>query len=183
MNIQKGLIAVFIFSVISCNHSEKGLTINIADNTKVDTATNSSIVFTIDGKTRTIRADQCVEDVINFDDHPIKALFRKSHTIKDDNKFEINLNFYEKNILDKIPTTYTLPEDNSGGRVKIDLNFFDSGRIVDKSMNKRLIFDEGAITIYELSMDKIRFDFEGVAHELMNKEKKSPVSGSVHVVY
>lgn len=93
------------------------------------------------------------------------------------------MNFYEKDILDKLPITYNLPQDNYGGTIKIDLNFFDYEREVEKSMNRRLIFEDGTLTIHELNKDKIRFDFNGIAHELMNNEHKSAVSGRVNVQY
>lgn len=138
-----------------------------------------AIVLTVDGKTRTIGAAEREADTIHFNGHPIKTLFRKKGR---DHQFEINLNFYEKDILDKIPITYTLPQDNDD-HVKIDLNFYDFQREVEKSLNRRLVFDEGTITVHELDRDKIRFDFEGYIHELMNDKNRSPVSGSVDVVY
>lgn len=84
--------------------------------------------------------------------------------------------------LDKIPITYTLPQDHDD-HVKIDLNFYDFQREVEKSLNRRLVFDEGTITVHELDRYKIRFDFEGHIHELMNDKNRSPVSGSVDVAY
>ncbi len=183
MNLIKITLTISILTLISCNNSKNEKAENILETKTVKSISDEPIVFTIDGKTRTISANERVQDTLNFNEHPIKTLFRKKHAVKDDNKFEINLNFYEKDILDKIPITYTLPQDNFGGNVKIDLNFFDSGRKVEKSMNKRLIFEEGTITIHELSKDKIRFDFEGVAHELMNNQSRSSVSGSVDTDY
>lgn len=183
MNLIKITLTISILTLISCNNSKNEKAENLLETKTVKSISDEPIVFTIDGKTRTISANERVQDTLNFNEHPIKTLFRKKHAVKDDNKFEINLNFYEKDILDKIPITYTLPQDNFGGNVKIDLNFFDSGRKVEKSMNKRLIFEEGTITIYELSKDKIRFDFEGVAHELMNNQSRSSVSGSVDTDY
>lgn len=183
MNPIKTIVLISLLALISCNNSKNEKVENLLETKTVKSISDEPIVFTIDGKTRTISANERVQDTLNFNEHPIKSLFRKKHSIKDDNKFEVNLNFYEKDILDKIPITYRFPQDNFGGVIKIDLNFFDSGRKVEKSMNKRLIFEEGTLTIYELSKDKIRFDFEGVAHELMSKENKSQVSGSVDVKY
>lgn len=183
MNILKTVLTIGLLVFVSCNNSKNGKVENLLETKTVKSTSDEPVVFTIDGNTRTISANERVEDTINFNEHPIKTLFRKKHAVKDDNKFEINLNFYEKDILDKIPITYTLPQDNFGGIIKIDLNFYDSGRKVEKSMNKRLIFDEGTITIHELNQDKIRFDFEGVAHELMNNQSRSSVSGSVDTDY
>lgn len=78
--------------------------------------------------------------------------------------------------------TYTLPQDHHD-QVKIDLNFFDLERQVEKNMNRRLVFDKGTITIHELSADKIHFDFNGQVYELTNNEKRSSVSGRVNVSY
>ena len=183
MNLIKSTLLISILTLISCNDSKNEKAENLAETITIKNNDNASIVFTIDGNTRTISANERVKDTINFNEHPIKTLFRKTHTVKNADKFEINLNFYEKDILDKIPITYIFPQDNFGGIIKIDLNFFDSGRSVEKSINKRLIFEEGTLTVHELSKDKIRFDFEGVAHELMSKENRSPVSGSVDVKY
>ena|SRR5690554_1064820 len=183
MNLIKSTLLISILTLISCNDSKNEKAENLAETITIKNSNDTPIVLTIDGKTRTISTKERVKDTINFNEHPIKTLFRKKHEVKDNNKFEINLNFYEKDILDKIPITYTLPQDNFGGKIKIDLNFFDSGRNVEKSMNKRLIFEEGTLTVHELNQDKIRFYFEGVAHELMSKENKSPVSGSVDVKY
>ena len=85
-------------------------------------------------------------------------------------------------MLSEIPVTYTIPEANMPG-VVVDLNFFDFERRVEKRMNKRLIFDKGTINIHELSEEKVRFDFKGEAHELMNSKRRSVVSGSVNVRY
>lgn len=50
-------------------------------------------------------------------------------------------------------------------------------------MRKRLVFDKGTITVYELNENKIRFDFDGEVNELNNLEGRSKVSGSVNVTY
>ena len=183
MKLLKIVLSIGLFVFVSCNDSKKETAKTSEETKAIKSSAGQSIILSIDGKTRAISANERVKDTINFNEHPVKTLFRKKHTVKDNNKFEINLNFYEKDILDKIPITYTLPQDNAGGIIKIDLNFFDSGRKVEKSMNKRLIFEEGTITIHELNRDKIRFDFEGEVHELMSKENTSSVSGSVDVKY
>lgn len=183
MNFTKTTLLISLLVIVSCKNSNKEKTENIAETITVQNSDNAPIVLTIDGNTRTISAKERVEDTINFNEHPVKTLFRKKHSIKDDQKFEINLNFYENDIQDKIPVTYTLPQDNSGDNIKIDLNLFDSGRNVEKSMNKRLIFEEGTITIYELSRSKIHFVFDGKVHEMVNIQKKSTVSGEINVKY
>lgn len=136
---------------------------------------NAIISFTIDGKTRSISQKERVEDTIDFSTLPIKTLFRKGG---ENREFEINLNIYDAEILNKLPATFTIPDANIP-KVTIDLNFFDLERKVEKSMQKRLIFEKGNITIHEFSPQKIRFDFEGEAHELMNTTSRSTVSGWV----
>lgn len=171
MKLIKTLITIALLPFISCSSKSP-------EETAADP--DAAIVLSVDGKTRTISADSREADVINFDEHPIKTLFR---TKGENRQFEINLNFYEPEILEKIPITYTLPRDHPGTTVKIDLNFFDFEREVEKSLHRRLVFDKGTITIHELSGDKIHFDFEGQVYELMNPEKRSDVSGSVDVEY
>lgn len=183
MDLFRTLMAISIFSLISCNHSQKDTADNHTVHETVKSRSTAAIVFTVDGQTRTIAADEREMDTINFNDHPIKTLFRKKYQKNGKPQFEINLNFYEKDILGKIPATYTLPQDHPGNAVKIDLNFYDFERKVEKSLHRRLVFDQGTITIHELGKDKIRFDFKGEVYELMNNENRSPVSGSVNVNY
>src|SRR5690554_4534890 len=105
MNILKTVLTIGLLVFVSCNNSKNEKIENLSETKTVKNTSDEPIVFTIDGNTRTISANERVEDTINFNEHPIKTLFRKKHAVKDDNKFEINLNFYEKDILDKIPIT------------------------------------------------------------------------------
>lgn len=172
MNTIKLVMAASLIAFISCNKDQDG-------DVDEDIDPNAAIVLTVDGKTRTINAGDREADVINFDEYPIKTLFRKKG---DGQQFEVNLNFYEHDILEKIPITYTLPEDHHD-QVKIDLNFFDLERQVETSLNRRLVFDKGTITIHELGADGIRFDFDGEVYELTNDDSRSSVSGRVDVRY
>lgn len=164
-------VTVFLSTLVSCN-KDRGDNGNEVD-------PNAAIVLTVDGKTRTISAAEREADDIVLDEYPIKTLFRKKG---DGQQFEVNLNFYERDILGKIPITYTLPQDHHD-QVKIDLNFFDLERDVEKNIYRRLVFDKGVIKIYKLSEDNIHFDFEGEVYELTNDESRSSVSGSVNVNY
>lgn len=141
-----------------------------------------AIVLTVDGNTRTIPAAEFAGDTIRWHADPIQALFRKRTNNKEDKQFEINLNFYDKDIAQKLPVTYTLPDDNLD-KVVVDLNFFDFERETESRMNKRLVFREGTITIHELGREKVRFDFDGQGGEMLKRDVLFPISGRVEVVY
>lgn len=179
--IALGMMALAGALLASCasNAQKDGSEQAVADPVEANNPADEAIVFTVDGMTRTISASEREVDTINFAEHPIKTLFRK----RGDRQFEMNLNFYEKDIADQVPITYTLPDDHPGNVVKVDLNFMDFEREVERSLNKRLIFAKGTITIHELSPDRIRFEFDGEVHELPNVDHRSPVSGSVDVRY
>lgn len=140
--------------------------------------TQPGITLTIDGNTRTFAANQREADVVDWDAHPVKLLFRKKTGPEESPPFEINLNFYESGMLQKAPVTYTLPGDNQEN-VVIDLNFYDYERETKSRLNKRLVFREGTITIHELTQEKIRFEFNGKGGEMMNREVLFPISGRV----
>lgn len=174
------LIIMAAFVALACQNSNSSKSESGETGTAAaESMQNAAIVLTVDGKTRTISAADREADGIVLDEYPIKTLFR---TKADNRPFEINLNFYEEGILDLLPITYTLPEDNLN-EVKIDLNFYDLEREVERNMQRRLVFDTGTITIHELGAGSIRFAFEGEVHELMRDENRSPVSGSVDVSY
>lgn len=171
MKLSGILIIALMCSYFSCNDKDAEKIPGEGDDV--------AIIFTIDSHTRMINAKEREADEINLEEYPIKTLFRKKGG---NNSFEVNLNFYEKDILDKIPVTYSLPEDNLKN-VKIDLNFIDFGREVEKTLHSRLLFDQGSIIIHQLDSDGIHFEFEGEVHELMNDPKRSVVSGRVNVQY
>lgn len=142
--------------------------------------TQPGITLTIDGNTRTFAANQREADAVDWDAHPVKLLFRKQTGPQETTQFEINLNFYESDIFQKVPITYTLPEANLEA-VVIDLNFFDYERETKSRLNKRLVFREGTITIHELTREKIHLEFDGLGGEMMNREVLFPISGRVVV--
>src|SRR5690554_5811694 len=141
--IALGIIALAAGTLLaSCasNAQKDGSEQAVADPVEANSPSDEAIVFTVDGMTRTISASEREVDTINFAEHPIKTLFRKKGT---DYRFEMNLNFYEKDIASLVPITYTLPDDHLENVVRIDLNFMDFEREVERSLNKRLIFDKG----------------------------------------
>lgn len=178
------LIAIGFFTFVSCNDNPKKNTrenlIGFEETAK--NHTNEAIAFTVDGITRTISADEREADVANLDESPIRYLFRKRTVKGEKSQFEIDFVFSDKENLTDLPKTYDL-NDNPTLQSIASLSFMDYERKVERSTNKRLIFDKGTITVHELGKDKIRFNFEGEIYELMNNKKRSPVSGSVNVKY
>jgi len=175
------LVPSFLLLVSCGSATQENKDPTLKNNQTINTTPVSSkaaIGLTIDGKTRTISLEERISDTFDFAAQPIKTMFRKSG---EDRQFEINLNIYDPKILSELPATFSIPEANMPPHVAIDLNFFDFERKVEKSMRKRLIFEKGTITIHEFSKEKIRFEFEGEAHELMNTEGRSKVSGWVEV--
>lgn len=94
--------------------------------------------------------------------------------------FEINFAFSDKENLSELPKIYNLTEDPSLHPI-VSLSFFDFNRELEKSIQKRMIFNKGIITIHELNENKISFEFEGEAHEMMRNDNISKVSGKVEV--
>lgn len=183
MNLLKTLLIIFAFTLISCNNStQKETSENHAEPKNTKSNSKDPIVFTIDGKTRTISANEREADVVNFEKSPIRYLFRKK-TAKDEKpQFEIDFAFSDKENLGDLPKTYDLTA-NPALHPIASLSFVDYERKVESSTNKRLIFNRGTITIHELSSDKIYFEYEGEVHELMNNQNRFPVSGQVNVSY
>lgn len=183
MNLLKTLLIIFAFTLISCNDStQKETSENHAEPKNTQNNSKDPIVFTIDGKTRSISADEREADVVNLDESPIRYLFRKKTVKGEKSQFEIDFAFSDKENLSELPKTYDLTKDPSLHLIA-SLSFFDFERKVEKSTNKRLIFDKGTITIHELSPDKIHFEYEGEVHQLMNNQNRFPVSGHVNVMY
>lgn len=173
MKLFQTVIALALLPFISCSSKSP-------EETAVDP--DAAIVFTVDGMTRTISADEREADVVNLDESPIRYLFRKRIVKGEKSQFEIDFVFSDKNNLADLPKTYDL-NDNPTLQSIASLSFMDYERKVERSTHKRLIFNKGTITIHELSEDEIRFEFEGEAHELTKMENRSPVSGRIHVRY
>src|SRR5690606_35850839 len=95
-------------------------------------------------------------------------------------RFEVTFVFSDRDALADLPKTYDLIEEPTLQSVA-SLSFIDHERKVDKPSNKRLIFNKGKITLYELNRDRIHFEFEGEVHEMMKMDNRSEVSGRVAV--
>ncbi len=182
MNLIKSTLLISILTLISCNDSKNEKAENLAETITIKNSNDTPIVLTIDGKTRSISADEREADVANLDESPIRYLFRKRTIKGEKSQFEIDFVFSDKENLFELPKTYDLTEDPSLHSIA-SLSFFDFERKVEKSSNKRLIFDKGTITIHELSSDKIYFEYEGEVYELMNNQNRATVSGRVNVNY
>lgn len=96
MNILNLFVAIVFFAFVSCN--------NMDPEKPAATDPEAAIVLTVAGNTRTISADVREQDIIDFNDYPIKTVFRKKG--QDDLQFEINLNLYDTNVRRKVPLTY-----------------------------------------------------------------------------
>lgn len=174
-------LVVLVF--ISCNSTTtKEQSEDPTDTKTVKSNSSDPIVFSIDGVTRTISVDEREADVSNLDESPIRYKFRKRTVKGKKSQFEIDFVFSDKENLTDLPKTYDLTA-NPALHPIASLSFMDYERKVERSTNKRLIFDKGTITIHELSKDKIHFEYEGEVHELMNNQNRSPVSGHIHVRY
>lgn len=182
MNLIKSTLLISILTLISCNDSKNEKAENLAETITIKNSNDTPIVLTIDGKTRSISADEREADVANLDESPIRYLFRKRTIKGEKSQFEIDFVFSDEENLFELPKTYDLTEDPSLHSIA-SLSFFDFERKVEKSSNKRLIFDKGTITIHELSSDKIYFEYEGEVYELMNNQNRATVSGRVNVNY
>ena len=172
-----------VLVLISCNNAPtKAHSEDPIDTKTVKSNPSDPIVFTIDGVTRTISASEREADIADFDESPVRYLFRKRTAKGEKSQFEITFVFSDKDNLTDLPKTYDLTENPTLQSIA-SLSFMDYEREVERSTNKRLIFDMGTITVHELGKDKIRFEFEGEVYELMNNKKRSSVSGNVNVKY
>ena len=94
------------------------------------------------------------------------------------NPLSLNFNLSGTDILEQGSAVYQLPEANHG-TAAIDLNFFNQDR-EGKRMKRRILFNEGTITIEELTPRSLRMTFKGAGNPLMDTEK-FPIEGSVDV--
>lgn len=182
--ITLGMMALAGALLASCasNAQKDGSEQAVADPVEASKPSDEAIVFTVDGVTRTISADEREADAVNLDESPIRYLFRKRTVRGEKAQFEMDFVFSDKENLGNLPKTYDL-RANPALHPIASLSFMDYEREVERSLNKRLVFDKGTITIHELSPDRIRFEFEGEAHELTKPDRRSPVSGRVDVRY
>lgn len=175
------LLAVLL--LVSCNNASQTESSQAPTDTAPQKSDSSDpIVVTIDGVTRTISADKRVADEVNFDESTVRYLFREKTAKGEKARFEVDFAFSDKDSLADLPKTYDLTENPALHSIA-SLSFMDYEREVERSLNKRLIFNKGTITVHELSKDKIRFEFEGEVHELRNDQNKSTASGHIHVNY
>ncbi len=183
MNPFKIILTITVLVLVSCNSNPKKESAENGSAT-LSTKTDSKdpIVLTLDGKTRTIAEKDREPEVINFDETPLRYTFRKKLSDKGKARFEVTFAFSDRDGLSNLPKTYDLIEDPTL-QLMASLSFMDYERKVDKSLNKRLIFNKGKITLYELSRDRIHFEFEGEVHEMTKMENRSEVSGSVNVSF
>lgn len=69
MNLLKTLLIIFAFTLVSCNNSsQKETSENHTEPKNTKSNSKDPIVFTIDGKTRSISANEREADVANLDE-------------------------------------------------------------------------------------------------------------------
>jgi len=171
-----------VLLLVSCNNASQTRSSQATADASQKSDSSDPIVVTIDGVTRTISADKRVADEVNFDESTVRYLFREKTDKDEKARLEVDFAFSDKDSLADLPKTYDLTENPALHSIA-SLSFMDYEREVERSLNKRLIFNKGTITVHELSKDKIRFEFEGEVHELRNDQNKSPVSGHIDVSY
>ncbi len=182
MNPSKILLTLAILVLVCCKGTpDKQTTENGSVSLSTQSDSKDPIVLSLDGKTRTIAEKDRATDPVNFDETPLRYNFRKNRSEKGKG-FEVTFAFSDRDGLSNLPKTYDLIEDPTL-QLMASLSFMDYERKVDKSLNKRLIFNKGKITLYELSRDRIHFEFEGEVHEMTKMENRSEVSGSVNVSF
>lgn len=183
MGLIKTFFTISVLAFISCNSNlQKESADNSSGINTISSNTKAPIVFTIDGNTRTISSEDRVADVANLQETPVRYLFREKRTKNEKPRFDITFVFSDKENLADLPKTYNLTE-NPALQSIASLSFMDYEREVEKSLNKRLIFNRGTIIIHEITPNSIHFEFEGEVHELANNENRSPVSGYIQVRY
>src|SRR5690554_3257036 len=127
MNLIKSTLLISILTLISCNDSKNEKAENLAETITIKNSNDTPIVLTIDGKTRSISADEREADVANLDESPIRYLFRKRTIKGEKSQFEIDFVFSDKENLFELPKTYDLTEDPSLHSIA-SLSFFDFER-------------------------------------------------------
>lgn len=82
MNLIKTTLLISVLALTSCNNSKEEKAENLGKTLNIQNNDDQPIVLIVDGKTRTISANERVKDTINFNEHPVKTLFRKKHTLE-----------------------------------------------------------------------------------------------------
>lgn len=100
---------------------------------------------------------------------------------QDGNPLQLHFNLFNTSVLGQDSASYSIPDVNAKN-VKVDLNFFDADRNV-KSLNKRIIFRKGTISITQLSDSQLRMTFDGEGSGIMEYGKNFPISGEVNIQY
>src|SRR5690606_24190692 len=125
MNLLKTLLIFCVSILVSCNNStQKETSENQAEPKNIKSNSKDPIVFTINGKTRTISANEREANVADFEESPIRYLFRKKTIKGEKSQFEIDFVFSDKENLSELPKTYDLTGDPSLQLIA-SLSFFD----------------------------------------------------------
>jgi len=98
---------------------------------------------------------------------------------QDEHPVSLNFNLSDNGILEQGSGSYQVPEANHSGAT-VDLNFFNKDR-PGRRLARRVVFDQGTITIEEISSTSLRMRFEGSGHPLMDDDLRFPIEGRVDV--
>lgn len=137
---------------------------------------NVAIQVQMEGKTHTILQRDLNPNRITFENDSLQFVFYTN-----EHPFKVNFNLNNTDIINKGTASYNIPEANAL-KTKVDLSFFNNAREV-KSMNKRIIFRKGTISISKLSNRQLQMTFEGEGSGVMEYGKNFPISGKVNVNY
>ena len=137
-----------------------------------------AIEVNMEGKTYSILQKDIIAKEIDFEKDTLELMFRAEY-----NPFQLNLNFTNSDIMTKGSTTYSLTGiDNH--KSDINLNFLNTER-KGRTIDRRIVFNKGTITIEKLSKNELQMTFDGEASPMMDfkNENSFPVSGKVDVNY
>ncbi len=132
-----------------------------------------AVVISMEGATHELREINWTNSTVTVEGDEIRF-----YLTEDGNPISLNLNLSNTGILQAGSASYQLPEANHG-EATIDLNFFNRDR-AGKRLQRRIVFNEGAIEIHELTATSLRMTFAGSGHPLMADET-FPIEGSVTV--
>lgn len=140
-----------------------------------DDAAAPMVVVSMEGVTHELKTLNLERSTMTLLENEIRY-----YLVQDDSPVSLNFNLSGTNILETGSAVYELPAANHGSE-KIDLNFFNKDRESSR-MQKRILFEEGTITIEGLNPQRLRMSFKGAGTPLLGKES-FPIEGSVDVLF
>jgi len=170
------LMCISMVIFFSCKENSKEYSSDLNSSHSEIAMSDAAIKVTMEGKTHQIQQKELNPVNITFENDTLQFVFYTN-----DNPFKLNFNLNNTGILEKGTATFKIPETNSE-HTKADLNFFNRNRDV-KSMNKRIIFRKGMITVQKLTEHKLEMTFEGEGSGITEYTKTFPITGAINVSY